>query len=163
MTTKIQCAGVLKVIANITHGCQVHIKRPNSEMGKKTKYRKIFKEILPRYIIKIWNFKKCYMFLWNLAKICLKRYYFLQDQKRPKWPTHFISRKLFQRGQMATQNVRWWRRSYLIVFQSRILFPPHSKKQSRISFSLKYDLSLILDLESILLNFQIFVVKFECL
>jgi len=35
-------------------------------------------------------------------KLGLKRYYFLQDWKKVKWPNHFISRNCFKKGHMAT-------------------------------------------------------------
>ncbi len=54
-------------------------------------------------------------FVLKLAKIDLKRYYFLilkKGQDKAKWRNHFISRKLFQKGQMATLQP-----TYLIVLR----------------------------------------------
>jgi hypothetical protein len=88
------------------------MKRPNLVISsfKKDKSLKLEKGQIKVQIFKIchkikqkfWNFRKCCMFYWNLARIGLKRHYFLQDRKKAIWPNHFISRKLFQKGQMAT-------------------------------------------------------------
>ncbi len=67
----------------------------NGEKGQeKAKFSKKIYQNVSKFF---WNIIKYCMFCWNLAKIDLKRYYFLQDWKKAKWPNHFTSRKLFQK------------------------------------------------------------------
>jgi hypothetical protein len=100
------------------------IKRPNLAISsfkkgqilycwKRPNKGQIFKGNLPKYIKNVWNIINCCMFCWNLAKIGLKRYYFFKIEKKTNWLNHFISRKLFQKGQMAT--LTW---SIFLVFQT---------------------------------------------
>jgi hypothetical protein len=71
---------------------------------------KLSKKIWQNISNKLWNFIKRCMFCRNLAKMDLKRYYLLQDQKSQKRPNGRIILFLencFKKGQMASCTVHY--------------------------------------------------------
>ncbi len=73
---------------------------------KRPKKAKFSKKIYQNMSKIFWNYIKCCMFCCNLAKIGLKRYYFLQDwkkaKKRPNGQIILFLENCFKKGQMAT-------------------------------------------------------------
>ncbi len=88
---------------------------------------------------------KCCMFCWNLAKIALKRYYFLQDwkkaKKRPNGQIIFISKKLFQKrpnGNPAGQCHQISKRGKETPYLSVIFVNLRHSIRSRFQYSCRF-------------------------
>jgi hypothetical protein len=94
-------------------------KRPNSLNKNKAKFSK---KICQSTWYKFENFIKYMFFCSNYVNKGLRRYYFLSNLKKAKWPNHFITSKLIQKWSNQTNLAFWkakWQPWFWLAWQER--------------------------------------------